>query len=312
MGGIVSAVGSILGGNAASKGAKQAANAQVAAANAAKDTELEMFYQNRTDLAPYRGAGTNALDMFMRSVTGKGFKFDEDRNVIEGEYVDVTDDERYSDFHKSPGYQFRLDEGRKTLENAASARGNLLSGATLKALTKYGQDYASGEYGNWLNQLGVLSGVGQTATNTTAQLGANAASNAGNYLMAAGDARASGYIGQANARVSTINGVTSAIQGQFGGGSMGGGGQGSFNMLAAANGLPWSDARLKRNIERVGEKEGFPIYEFSYMWSPRKRYRGVIAQDVARLQPEAVVFAGGFMTVNYAAIGLEMEEVTCH
>jgi len=52
----------------------------------------------------------------------------------------------------SPGYQTRLDTGRLTRERAASARGTLSSGGTLKALERYAQDYASNEYSNVYGQ----------------------------------------------------------------------------------------------------------------------------------------------------------------
>ena len=47
---------------------------------------------------------------------------------------------------EDPGYQFRLDEGRKALERSAAAQGTLRSGATLKGLMDYGQNTASQEY----------------------------------------------------------------------------------------------------------------------------------------------------------------------
>lgn len=53
---------------------------------------------------------------------------------------------------EDPGYQFRLDQGLKGVENSASARGGVFSGAAGKALENYGQDYASGEYGNAFNR----------------------------------------------------------------------------------------------------------------------------------------------------------------
>ena len=51
------------------------------------------------------------------------------------------------DFEKDPGYDFRLQEGEKSLERGAAARGGLLSGAAMKAMERYGQDYGSQEYG---------------------------------------------------------------------------------------------------------------------------------------------------------------------
>lgn len=53
---------------------------------------------------------------------------------------------------KSPGYQFRLQQGTDRLQNAAAARGTLNDSGTLKALIDYGQDSASQEYGNVYNR----------------------------------------------------------------------------------------------------------------------------------------------------------------
>lgn len=45
-----------------------------------------------------------------------------------------------------PGYNFRLEQGRKALEKNLAAQGKYLSGAALKELTDYGQGAASQEY----------------------------------------------------------------------------------------------------------------------------------------------------------------------
>lgn len=47
-----------------------------------------------------------------------------------------------------PGVAFRLAEGRKALESSAAARGGLLSGPTLAALQRQGQELSSQEYSN--------------------------------------------------------------------------------------------------------------------------------------------------------------------
>ena len=49
---------------------------------------------------------------------------------------------------KDPGFQFRMDQGRKALEASAAGRGVLRSGGTLKDILGYGQQFASQEYGN--------------------------------------------------------------------------------------------------------------------------------------------------------------------
>lgn len=53
-----------------------------------------------------------------------------------------TQKDAFAAFRDTPGYQFGLDEGAKTVQASAAARGGLNSGATLKALTKFGNDYA--------------------------------------------------------------------------------------------------------------------------------------------------------------------------
>lgn len=53
---------------------------------------------------------------------------------------------------KTPGYQFRLSEGERALSNAKAAQGIYGTGATLKAILGYGQDYASNEYQNEYNR----------------------------------------------------------------------------------------------------------------------------------------------------------------
>ena len=52
--------------------------------------------------------------------------------------VDVTQD---------PGYDFRMQEGLKAIRRGAAAGSGARGGATMKALTRYGQNLASDEYG---------------------------------------------------------------------------------------------------------------------------------------------------------------------
>jgi len=47
-----------------------------------------------------------------------------------------------------PGYKFRLKQGLGALESSAAAKGVLNTGGTLQDINKFGQDYASNEFGN--------------------------------------------------------------------------------------------------------------------------------------------------------------------
>lgn len=68
----------------------------------------------------------------------------------------------------------------------------------------------------------------------------------------------------------------------------------------------FSDRRLKDNIKKVGERNGFTLYEFTYKGQPEK-FIGVMAQEVAEIMPNAVKEIDGFMAVDYGKLGFGME-----
>lgn len=124
------------------------------------------------------------------------------------------------DFQVDPGYLFRLQEGQKALERSAASRGNLFSGGTQKALSRYNQDFASNEFSNAFNRfqanrgtkysfLSGLAGLGQGSANQVQAAGQNYANNVNansiNAANTAAQARASGYATTANAVNSGIN-----------------------------------------------------------------------------------------------------------
>jgi len=192
---------SLIGADASSN----AANTQANAASAATDAQIaaqERMFNRQVDLqAPWRQAGETALNALTPlALNYKKFGM--------------------SDFQADPGYAFRLSEGQKALDRSAAARGGLISGSALKAATRYGQDMGSQEYTNAFNRyqteraaqlqpLQSLAGVGQTSANTLS----NAAGNAGAAESAAlgagitnaANARASGYVGGANALSSGLS-----------------------------------------------------------------------------------------------------------
>ena len=68
-----------------------------------------------------------------------------------------------------------------------------------------------------------------------------------------------------------------------------------------------SDIRLKENIEHLGFENGLPVYLFNYI-GEEQRYKGVMAQDILKIKPEAVVRQENeFMAVYYDQLGIEME-----
>ena len=110
-----------------------------------------------------------------------------------------------------------------------------------------------------------------------------------------------GQLAAANAQQAGANSTMGSLFG-LGGSFLGAAGSaGGFGAL-------FSDARLKENIEHIGEENGFPIYKFNYTNIPEKTYIGVMAQDVENIMPEAVFESEGFKKVNYDMIGVSMRE----
>ena len=194
-------VSSLVGANASSKAAKT----QAASADRAADLEREMFERNIELNAPFREAGVNALNKLVPLTEYKNFGMDQ--------------------FQADPGYAFRMSEGLKGLERSAAARGGLLSGGTLKGIQRYGQDLASQEYQNAFNRYGVererrlnplqsLAGVGQTTSRELGAAGTQMAGNVGNLMTGGAAARASGYVGGANALNQGLSQYLNYSQGQ--------------------------------------------------------------------------------------------------
>jgi hypothetical protein len=67
-----------------------------------------------------------------------------------------------------------------------------------------------------------------------------------------------------------------------------------------------SDRRLKTDVKCVGQADnGLPIYTFRYLNDPQRTlHMGLMAQDVLKVNPEAVSSVGGIYAVDYnAALG---------
>lgn len=218
----------VVGGAVSSRAASKGAKAQTNAANQANETERYIYDQTREDQLPWQQAGRTGLNSLMGlygfeqkpvpgtgkaavpgTPAGPGLLGAFFNPAKPGEAAIPPDMEWQRAANPSgvansfmtmdPGYQFRLREGQRNLENSAAARGGLMSGNFLKATTKYGQDYGANEYANIANRLGQLSGVGQSANSQLQQAGQNYANAYGQNVQNAGAARASGYAGQANA-----------------------------------------------------------------------------------------------------------------
>jgi hypothetical protein len=244
----LAAAGGIGGAAINAHAAGKAAGAQTSAANYAADLQKQeadnalAFQEKQWDtqqknLAPWLQSGKGALSNLtgLLKTPGQGLL-----TPWTSTFTAPTDVTEQND----PGYQFRLQQGEKALQNSAAARGDLLSGNTLTAASRYGQDYASNEYGNVynramqefqqrygifennqtndFNRLAALAGVGQTTATTLGQEGQQAANNIGQIDLTTGAqqgqqinnaaaATASGYVGGANAWGGALGGTTNSL-----------------------------------------------------------------------------------------------------
>jgi hypothetical protein len=219
---------SLLGGRSAEK----AANVQAEAANRAADLQYKQYQEDVARQKPFYDVGVNALPELVQASKYTNFGMDQ--------------------FQADPGYAFRLKEGQKQLERNAAARGGLISGGALKAAQQYGQEMGSQEYMNAfnryqaeraarLNPLQSLTGMGQTTAQQIGSAGRSMASNVGEAIGSGAAARASGYVGQANALTSGLGTYLNYSQGQNMMSALrGGGGGASRYPLFDASGNPTS------------------------------------------------------------------------
>jgi len=191
--------------------AQTAAKTQADAAAQANQLLYQQYLQQRTDLAPFTGAGIDAQNKLLTFLGLPG-------GTTGADYGKYAKDFTSADFlaGQDPGYAFRLSEGQKALERSAAARGGLLSGGAGKALASYGQQMGSQEYQNAYNRyqtnrsnqlapLFSLTGSGQAAAANQAAAAGNYATGAANNLTSAGAANAAGTVGTANALTGGLN-----------------------------------------------------------------------------------------------------------
>lgn len=199
----VEAATSILGAQKQANAANAAGSEQAGAAREALGLQQSIYNDQKANQAPWMQAGTTALGGMQNP--------------------DFQRDFTMADFQKDPGYDFRMQQGQQALERSASAQGALQSGAQLKALTQYGQDFASNEYQNAYNRfnndrnqrfgrLSTIAGMGQNATNALGMAGMNYANQGGQDIMGAGNAMAAAHLGVGQAWANGVNGVNHAYE----------------------------------------------------------------------------------------------------
>lgn len=210
-GALIGAGASLVGGLLSSNAANKAAKTQSKAADAATALQREQFEKTLELNKPFYEAGLKGQDYLLNYL---GIGGDPNAPGYGAGMKPFTG----ADLASEPGYAFRLGEGINALNKTAAARGGMFSGRALAEATRYGQDYASNEYQNaynryWntrnqtINPVQSLLGQGQTVAGNLGTAGQNYATGAGNTMMQGANARASGYVGGANALGDALSGA---------------------------------------------------------------------------------------------------------
>lgn len=184
IGGIAAGVGSIAAGRSSAKASKRASGEQLQATRESIAEQRRQFDQTRSDLAPFRQAGTGAVD---------------DLTSL------VTDPEAQRDFiTDNPFFTALADDAQDRIFSNKAARGKLGSGETAEALQNsillLGEDLLS----NRINQTQNLVNTGLGAATRTGQFGAQSASTIADLRSQGANAQAAGIVGAANARTQGI------------------------------------------------------------------------------------------------------------
>jgi len=299
--------GSVLGAGIGIYAGNRAASAQRAAAADANNRLQAGQNSAINQLKPYSEYGRQAFSPLSALLFGKEY------NADTGEFgKELSQQERLSYFQESPSYQYQLDQGIGAIDRSAASQGMLQSGNTMKEVQQYGSNLANQEYGNYIDSLLGQLGYAQQADTNIANTYTGTANSMAGYSYAGGMANAAKYSNLSNFgyNMAGQSMKTGMAPGANGGPSEFSKAGSSFASLFAAAGpaAAASDINLKENIVKVGKEKGFNIYEFNYKGQSGK-YRGVMAQEIQKVMPEAVVEKNGFLAVDYNKIGIEFKKL---
>lgn len=210
----------------------------------------------------------------------------------------LTDPQAQFDFlQNNPLFQLGLENVNRQTQNLAATRGRLSAGDTLQQLTSNALITASPLIAQQKQSIGDLLNFGSGIATSQANTAIGTGTDIANLITDRGAVQAGGVIGAANARTQALQGILGV-----------GGTLGAAKILSPAA-LATSDVRLKENISLIGFLKGFNIYSWDWnnlakSFGLKGRSYGVVAQDVIKTRPDAVVVVDGYYKVNYELLGI--------
>jgi hypothetical protein len=189
--------------------------------------DAQSYLKANPDVAQNSGYATDPYSHYVdhgMAEGRQGFKLGEFAPTSDSPLLrKFTSEDLNADPVYNSGLQFGLDEGRKAIERRANAPGGSGndSGATLKALTRFGNDYGSqkaeGAYGRFVGNQGDIygrlsgvAGMGAGATTVGVNAGSNTASNLASLYTGQGNAAGAATLAGANAISGGLSGAANA------------------------------------------------------------------------------------------------------
>jgi len=192
--GAAAAIGAGVSGVAGLAGSALQSSATSSASSNAINAETQMYEQTRADLSPYNTAGQTATT--------------QQENLLGLNGQDAANS-AMSKFQASPGYQYQLSQGLKSVDEGAASQGMLLSGAAVKAEEAYGSNLANQDFSNYYNRLSGLSTTGEAAAAGEATSNTSTGSQLASTYTGSGNAQSSIYGNTTSGLSSSINNLLS-------------------------------------------------------------------------------------------------------
>ena len=183
------------------------------------------------------------------------------------------------------GGEFEDSAEFNTVLDAANAVVNRAPNPLRGFLSDRAESLAQGQFRPFANRIATQAGVGSQGLNTTNRLLQSNVGAQSGILNQAGQTAADTILGQNRAAAQTATGILGLL------------------------GTMFSDERLKKNIEKVGQLDnGVNVYQWD--WKDEKYNHlptvGVIAQEVQKQIPEAVEEVDGILRVDiFKATGVD-------
>lgn len=234
VGGAAALGGSVIQANAAG----DAANKQAQSAAAALAYQQQTTAYNQAQQAPFIQAGVGALGEQNALINDYGALLAPYQQAIN---TNLPGTLTQSQLEATPGYQFTLDQGLKSVASSNSAKGLGVSGAALKGAAQYATGLANSTYNTDFNQqqqqyadlsnnysqalasqnqnYNQVTGRATLGENASTQSGSQAqtgATNASGIATSLGNSLGASSIAQGNALAGGLTGIGNSAQAYYG------------------------------------------------------------------------------------------------